>query len=1169
MTLKETLAERIIILDGAMGTMIQGFNLTEKDFRGERFAHSAVDLRGNNDLLNITRPDCIRQIHQAYIDAGADIITANTFSSNRISQKEYFCEEVAAEMAREGARIAREVADHSDRQVWVCGTMGPTSKTLSLSPDMNRPDYRAVTFDEMADAYEEQARSLIEGGVDVLMLETCFDALNAKAALYAIQKINDERGEVFPVMISATINDRSGRTLTGQTLEAFYTSVSHYPMLSFGLNCSFGVKDLGEFIRQLASELPVRISIHPNAGLPNEMGEYEEQADFTAFYLKAMAKEGLLNIAGGCCGTTPDHIRAIAEAMKGQTPHAIPQLDDHLVVSGLEPVVVDRKVSNFVNVGERTNVAGSRKFARLISEKKYDEALSVAAKQIEDGATIIDISMDDAMLDSQVEMGTYLRHVANDPAVAKAAIMVDSSEWTSLIEGLKNAQGKCIVNSISLKNGEEEFIAHAKELRRFGAAVVVMAFDEKGQAGTYERKIEVCQRAYDILVGKLNFPPHDIIFDVNVLSIGTGIAEHANYGVDFIKAVAWIKENLPGTLTSGGISNLSFSFRGNNRVREAMHSAFLYHAIAAGLDMAIVNPSMLQVYDDIPKDLLKVIEDVILNRSADATETLIDMAQAMLSQDKDEQTATTQAEWRNAPVENRLATALEKGISDYLAIDLPEALEQYNGDAVKIIEGPLMTGMEQVGKLFGEGKMFLPQVVKSAKVMKNAVAILQPEIEKSKQAIGGLSQPKIVLATARGDVHDIGKNILGIVLSCNNFEVIDLGVMVSNETILKTARKEKPLFVGISGLITPSLKEMEGLCALFENEGMEVPIFVGGATTTLVHTAVKLAPLYGGGVVYGGDASHTSVLAKRLERDSNSLLEQTVQEQQIIRDNYDKRNVVVAPYALANANAPQYQFDKDIPSIEEMQKRFPSEPTIEEVGSLIDWRMLLFFWGFKGEALQQMTVHPEALKTLDEAKATLQKMKEEKLMELKLCFEFFNAHRVGNDIMLENGVCLPMLRSQNDRTGYLSLADYFPTTGSTPIGLFCIKVKGNVEYEDQSYEQLMQHALAARLAEATSEWFQNKLYPQETAIRPAFGYATCPDHSIKKIVIDLLDAEKKIGVQINEHFSITPSTAICGMIFSHPDAKYFSIGKIDDDQLADYASRRGLPVETLSYLQKL
>ncbi|MFZ1236605.1 MAG: methionine synthase [Prevotella sp.] len=1168
MTLKEALVERIIILDGAMGTMIQGFDLTEKDFRGERFVGSSVDLKGNNDLLNITYPDCIRQIHQAYVDAGADIITANTFSSNRISQKEYNCEEVAAEMAREGARIARQVADSVDRQVWVAGTMGPTSKTLSLSPDMNRPDYRAVTFDEMAAAYEEQARALIEGGVDVLMLETCFDALNAKAALYAIQKINDERAEIFPVMISATINDRSGRTLTGQTLEAFYTSVSHYPMLSFGLNCSFGVKDLGGFARELASHLPVRISIHPNAGLPNEMGEYEEQPEFTAYYLKMMAVEGLLNIAGGCCGTTPDHIRAIAEAMKGVKPHVVPKETDHLVVSGLETVVVDRQLSNFVNVGERTNVAGSKKFARLIREKKYDEALSVAARQIEDGATIIDLSMDDAMLDSKVEIGTYLRHLANDPAVAKAAIMIDSSEWTTLIEGLKNAQGKCIVNSISLKNGEAEFIEHAKELHRFGAAVVVMAFDEKGQADTFERKIEVCQRAYDILVKKLHIPAHDVIFDVNVLSIGTGITEHANYGVDFIKAVAWIKEYLSGTLTSGGISNLSFSFRGNNNVREAMHSAFLYHAIAAGLDMAIVNPSMLQVYDEIPEDLLKAVEDVILNRTDDATEMLIDMAQNMLNVDKEELVTATQAEWRLASVENRLATALEKGTSDYLSIDLPEALEKFDGDAVKIIEGPLMNGMEQVGKLFGEGKMFLPQVVKSAKVMKNAVAILQPEIEKRKQTTGGLAQSKIVLATARGDVHDIGKNILSIVLNCNNFQVIDLGVMVSNETILETARKEQPLFVGISGLITPSLKEMEGLCALFEKEGMQIPIFVGGATTTLVHTSVKLAPLYTGGVVYGGDASHTSVLAKRLQKDAQSVLKQTAQEQQVMRDNYTKHLVEVSPYALANTQAPQYVFETGIPSIEEMRKRFPKEPSIEDVESLIDWRMLLFFWGFRGEALQQMTVNPEALKTLNEAKTTLLKMKENKAMELKLCFDYFNAHRDGNDIVLDNGCHLPMLRSQNARTNYLSLADYFPTTGSTPLGLFCIKAQGTVEYEDQSYEQLMQHALAARLAEATSEWFQKMIYPQENAIRPAFGYASCPDHSIKKIVIDLLDAEKKIGVHINEYFSITPSTAICGMVFAHPDARYFPVGKIDDAQLADYSNRRGLSIETLSYLQK-
>ena len=1179
MDIAELLKQRILILDGAMGTKIQSLGLTPEHYHQGRFTQWPVSLTGNNDVLSLTAPEIISDIHRQYIEAGADIITTNTFSANRISQHEYGCEEVAREMARAGARIAREVADDYltpcspslvPKRIWVAGSMGPTSRSLSLASDMNEPGYRATTFDEMSAAYYEQAKALIEGGVDLLLLETCFDALNAKAAIYGIEQLNEETGSKIPLMVSATINDRSGRTLTGQTLEAFFISISHYPhLLSFGLNCSFGVTDLRPFVEQLSNSIPVFLSLYPNAGLPNEMGEYDELPSYTASHLKQMAEAGLINIAGGCCGTNEEHIQAISKALKGLKPRQLPDKDQRMWLSGLEPLLVDKETRNFTNVGERTNVAGSKKFARLIAEKQYDEALSVARHQIEGGASIIDINMDDAMLDSQQEMQTFCRHIANDPAVCRAVLMIDSSDWDTILAGLKNAQGKCIVNSISLKNGEESFISKAKELLRLGAAVVVMAFDEDGQATTFDRKTAIAERAYRLLTG-IGFPAQDIIFDVNILSVGTGLKEHQAYAIDFIKAVAWIKQHLPLAKTSGGVSNLSFSFRGNNKVREAMHSVFLYHAIRAGLDMAIVNPSMLQVYDDIEPTLLKAVEDVILNTDDNATERLIQMAASVLTGGPNEKTpANVSDSWREKTVEERLAYALSKGVSEHLPEDIPEALKKYDRP-IDVIEQPLMQAMEHIGQLFGEGKMFLPQVVKSAKVMKDAVALLQPYIDEEKDA-DSTAHPCVVLATANGDVHDIGKNIVSIVLSCNGFEVIDLGVMVPNETILEETKKRNPCLVGISGLITPSLKEMEQLCLLFQREGLRVPIVVGGATTSAVHTAVKLAPLYEGCVVYGGDASQTSLLAKHLQMDATSTITQIKAEQQTIREAYEEHHAPLTPYAEANAKTPHFAHHS--PSTFHLPpSTFLFPPSTfhippHDLMPLIDWRMFLLFWGFKGETLQQLLVNPEAERTLKEGQAYLTQAIEQDNIRLQAVFRLASATRRGNDIVLADGTILPMLRSQSAIGHYLCLSDFFDSEKPSPIGLFTIACQPKVQPVDEA-SRLMSHAICARLTEAGAEWLQHSTFhlPHSTfhfppsTLRVAFGYATCPDHSLKRIVFDQLQAEQKLGITLNDHYSIQPSTAICGLFICHPEAHYFPVGRIDEVQLADYCQRRGISI---------
>ena len=1138
------LQDRIYILDGATGTALQKFGLTEADFRGEVFAQHPIPLKGNNDVLNITRPDVIRQVHQNYIDAGADIIETNTFNANAISQTEYGCTEWVEQFNLQGARLAKEVASAcKERKIHVAGSIGPTDKSLTLSPDPDQPAYRIVNFDTLADAYATQVSALIEGGVDLLLVETIYDGLNAKAALYAISKVQEEKGTNLPVMLSVTVNDKSGRTLTGQSLDALFTSLSHYPILSFGLNCSFGARELHQFIRELAPHVPCNISIYPNAGLPNEMGEYDESPEFTALCLQNMAKEGLINIAGGCCGTTPEHIRAIADALKNIPPRKLPAPTHQLKVSGLDTVVIDKELNNFINIGERTNVAGSAKFARLIREKNYTEAATIARKQIEAGASVIDINMDDAMLDGTAEMERFVRIISNEPDIAKAAFMIDSSKWETILAGLKNTQGKCIVNSISLKEGEEEFIHKAKEIQRLGAAVVVMAFDEEGQATTYQRKIDICQRAYNLLTTQAGFTPENIIFDVNILAIGTGIEEHDNYAVDYIEAVRWIKQNLQGCRTSGGVSNLSFSFRGNNTVREAMHSVFLYHAIKAGLDMAIVNPAMLQVYDEIEPELLKAVEDVVLNRTPEATETLIALAEKY-KEVKGEVKTVQQEEWRSRPLEERLGHALIKGITDYLPADLQEAVARYSSP-VEIIEGPLMKGMERVGQFFGEGKMFLPQVVKSAKVMKEAVRILQPEIERYNAAEQNVTRrPRVVIATVKGDVHDIGKNIVNIVLTCNNLEVIDLGVMVDNQSIVKAAKEHEADIIGVSGLITPSLGEMENLCELLQKEQLRIPLIVGGATTSSVHTAVKLAPKYDYCVVPGGDASRTVGIIKRLLNDRENYIREIKADQEHIRTLHNQHQQNRISLAEARRRAPRFDWDHVEPTTFGEHNLLVKHLNIEDLVEKIDWTPFFHFWGFKGKYPEIVYTNDEADRTYQAALDMLGKVIAGNEFDVSIIVRFFDAYSENDEIILDNRYHLPMPRQQADLEECLSLADFVipKEKGTGSVGVFCLKVSDGHKCNDcHDFEHLLRESLCARLAEACAEWMQEQVSEGTHVIRPAFGYPTCPDHAMKKTAFDILDAPAQIGVQLTESYSIYPSTSLCGLLISHPKAKYFSV----------------------------
>ena len=1161
------LEDKIYILDGAMGTMIQKFGVGEAD--------------NNNERLNLTRPEAIKKIHKEYIAAGADIIESNTFSANAISQAEYGCPDLAPQMAYEGARIAREAADEAaaiaaeiglTRKVWVAGSMGPTSKSMSLSPDASDPAFRPYSFDQMYEAYREQAEALIRGGVDMIIIETCFDALNTKAALSAISDCHAD----FPVIVSVSVSDRSGRTLTGQTLEAFYTSVKHYPILAFGLNCSLGAADMTPLVEDMGRWCGSAVSCYPNAGLPNEMGGYDQAPEEMAQQVKEMASRGLVNIVGGCCGTTPDHIRAIASAVKGIKPRPITIVSAKpLTVSGLEAVSVDVKLNNFTNVGERTNVAGSRKFARLIAEGKYDEALQIAAKQIEDGATVIDINMDDAMLDSAREMERFVRYISNDPAVAKAALMIDSSHWEAILAGLKNTQGKCIVNSISLKEGPDEFVRKARVIKSLGAAMVVMAFDEEGQATTYERKISICERAYRLLTQDAGVAPEDIIFDVNILSVGTGIEEHEKYAVDFIEAVRWIKANLPGSLTSGGVSNLSFAFRGNNAVREAIHSAFLYHAIKAGLDMAIVNPSMLQIYDEIEPELLRCVEDVILNTDSHATERLIDKAAKM----KEEAASKSEANHEHHQhcscgcchdhsdtAISRLNTALIKGRTETLRQDLEEAIKEY-GSAVRIIEGPLMEGMEAVGKLFGEGKMFLPQGVKSAKVMRDAVEILQPYMDTDTTASEKSARPKIVIATVKGDVHDIGKNITGIVLTCNGFDIHDLGVMVDKETILSEADRIGADIIAVSGLITPSLYQMEELCREMKSRGMHTPLFIGGATTSALHTAVKLAPLYDH-VFYGADASAAAVLANRCMLDREVFEAEQHAGQERLRTIYNDRDSVTD---RSDEDMKPVLTHDDTPAIPCPADIAATELKTEEIKPYFDWRMFYAIWGVKygsssPEAMELMQLRQDA-----EDELALGNFK------IMLSARFFMGVSENDCIKVKDNFIMPFMRQENGQGQ--SLCDFVAPAGvsaeGSPFGVFtiCVKARNNAHEEgcccpacSNKYEDMVAKAVRLTMAEAASKWLDNKLMsslPEGIkVIKPAAGYSSCPDHTLKRDIIQLLSGGYDLGIKLTETCAMIPEASICGQIFMHPEARYPEIRRISREQYEDYSARRSMDDET-------
>ena len=1171
--IRTELSKRILILDGAMGTMLQ-----------------RKGLQGNSESFNLTNPETIGEIHNEYIEAGADIITANSFSANSISQSEYNLSEKAGQMAEAAARIARKAADEAPRKIWVAGSVGPTSKSLSLAQNINDPIFRPYSFDGMAEAFEVQIRGLVKGGVDLLLFETCFDALNTKAALYALGHIPEASD--IPIMISASMSDRSGRTLTGQTMEAFYRSVQHCSPLSFGLNCSLGAEEMIPLIAEVASFATCAVSCYPNAGLPNEMGEYDETPSQMAESVRKMALAGSVNIVGGCCGTTPEHIKAVAEAVKGISPRAIPEPDDVLYVSGLESVAVDRK-NNFTNVGERTNVAGSRKFAKLIAAGDYETGLQIAAGQIENGAGIIDINMDDAMLDSRLEMEKFLRYVSNDPAVAKAAIMIDSSHWETLVTGLKNAQGKCIVNSISLKEGEEIFIEKAREIKALGAAIIVIAFDEEGQATTYDRKVEICRRAYSLLTSKVGVRPCDIIFDVNVLPVGTGIPEHSRYGIDFIEAVRWIKGNLPGCRTSGGISNLSFSFRGNNTVREAMHSVFLYHAISAGLDMGIVNPGMLRVYDEIEPGLLKCVEDVILDSDAEATDRLIEKASRILDEKNSvgvsarpegpEATcaarpvrengrlaasggALTGAESSNissvaepveAAVEERLVRALVKGDSSGLESDIKECLTKYE-KPVEIIDGPLMSGMARVGELFGAGKMFLPQVVKSAKTMKNAVALLQPYIEER----GGESEvkkPRIVFATVKGDVHDIGKNITEIVLSCNGFEIVDLGVMVPKETILEKAAETSADLIGVSGLITPSLYQMEEICKEMTARGLDTPLLVGGAAASALHTAVRLAPLYGH-VFYGQDASASAVLANQLitDREGTEAVEHKKQEH--LRELYAQSSQKKAGHKPVEP-FPAFSFIKGEPFGNISGKRLG----IEEVEPFFDWNMFAAIWGIKSG-----TGHDELRKLRADAHKEIDRLKNGNACRITISARFDGCHSEEDDIVSKD-FRLPMLRQEGER----SLADFVPPKEygfESPMGMFAISVRTESHPSGcdcpacgTEYGPMLTRAVRLTLAEAASEWLSRHIHkelPSEFSgakvIKPAAGYSSCPDHTLKRDVLRLLPDSKRLGITLLESCAMIPDASICGLIFIHPDATYPEIRRVSQKAIDEYARRRGM-----------
>ncbi|RIV27836.1 methionine synthase [Fibrisoma montanum] len=1261
------LQQRILVLDGAMGTMIQRYQLTEADYRGERFKDFPHDVKGNNDLLSITQPHIIREIHRQYLDAGADIIETNTFSGTWVAQADYYMEDLVYELNYQSAKIAREAADDvtrltPDKPRFVAGAMGPTTRLASMSPDVNNPGYRAITFDQLVEAFYTQVSGLVEGGADLLLVETITDTLNAKAALFAIDKYFADTGQPpLPIMISGTITDASGRTLSGQTTEAFLYSVSHLPLLSIGLNCAMGAELLRPYVQTLAKESPFFTSAYPNAGLPNEMGEYDQSPDEMAAQIESFVQDGFVNIVGGCCGSTPDHIRAIAQAVAKYPPRQKPEQTPYQKLSGLEPLKITEQ-TNFVNIGERTNVTGSKAFARMIKAGDYDAALSVARQQVENGAQVIDINMDEGMLDSVEAMTTFLNLIAAEPDIARVPIMIDSSKWEVIEAGLKCVQGKAIVNSISLKEGEEAFIERAQLVKRYGAAAVIMAFDETGQADSYERRIEICERAYRILVDKVGFAPQDIIFDPNILTVATGIEEHNNYAVDFINATRWIKENLPLAKVSGGVSNISFSFRGNDPVREAMHSAFLYHAIKAGLDMGIVNAGQLAVYDEIPKDLLERCEDVLLNRRPDATERLVEFAETVKAKGKE---IVQDNAWRNASAAERLKHALIKGITDYIDEDVEEARLQYERP-LQVIEGPLMDGMNVVGDLFGEGKMFLPQVVKSARVMKKAVAYLTPFIEAEKSG-AGQSAGKILLATVKGDVHDIGKNIVGVVLGCNNYEIIDLGVMVPTQKILDEARKQNADIIGLSGLITPSLDEMVGVAKEMERQGFTIPLLIGGATTSRIHTAVKIDPHYSGPVIHVLDASRSVPVAGRLVSETEGTKEQIFQEIKAeyvkLREDHAKRqkekNLLTIDKARDNRTVIDWSdFEPVKPTF--LGNQYFHDYPLAEIARYIDWTPFFQTWQLHGrypKIFDDATVGAEAKKLFDDANGLLQEIIDQKLLTAKAVVGFYPANSADDDVLLHDfeeivrdipcerhgshrhieykmsrssgfaiptltdrdvksvtapvGVAKPderiptageliydtkavlhFLRQQNQKAPGLPnfcLSDFVAPLESGRqdyIGAFAVTAGVGIEtllekYErdHDDYNSIMVKALADRLAEAFAELMHERVrkefWPYATdetltneeliresyrGIRPAPGYPACPDHTEKATLFDLLDAGQ-VGIELTESFAMYPASSVSGFYFSHPESKYFAVGKITKDQVMDYAHRKNMSVD--------
>jgi len=1212
--LKALMAQRILILDGAMGTMIQRHKLTEADYRGERFADWPSDLKGNNDLLAITRPEVIQGIHEQYLAAGADILETNTFNGTRVSMADYGMEDLVHEIVLTATRLARAAADKystPDKPRFVAGVLGPTSQTLSISPDVNDPGFRGISFNELVDNYYENADALVQGGADLLMVETIFDTLNAKAALFAIDRYFEEKGVRLPIMISGTITDASGRTLSGQVTEAFYNSLRHARPLSFGLNCALGPDLLRQYVEEMSRVSETFTSAHPNAGLPNEFGEYDLTPEDMAAEVAEWAESGFLNIIGGCCGSSPDHIKAIADAVAGKAPRRLPELPVACRLSGLEPLNID-DASLFVNVGERANVTGSAKFKRLILNEEYEEALDICRAQVVDGAQIVDVNMDEGMLDGVAAMRRFLNLIASEPEISKVPVMIDSSKWEIIEAGLQCVQGKPIVNSISMKEGVESFKAHARLCRRYGAAVIVMAFDEQGQADTEARKIEICQQAYRILTEEIGFPPEDIIFDPNIFAVATGIEEHNNYGVDFIEATRWIKQHLPHAMVSGGVSNVSFSFRGNNPVREAIHAVFLYHAIQAGMDMGIVNAGQLAVYDDLPEELRKAVEDVVLNKDPGAGERLVDLAPRYAGTGAVAESKEDLA-WREWPVNKRLEHALVKGITEYIDLDTEEARSQAERP-LHVIEGPLMDGMNVVGDLFGAGKMFLPQVVKSARVMKKSVAYLEPYMEAEKQemiAAGGelKTNGKILMATVKGDVHDIGKNIVGVVLQCNNYEVIDLGVMVPADRILQTAMDEKVDIIGLSGLITPSLDEMVHVAKEMTRRGFTIPLMIGGATTSKAHTAVKIEPQYDHGAVYVADASRAVGVASTLLSDDQkpAFLADIKAEYEDVRARRATKNEAknLVPLAEARANATPIDWSAYTPTAPARPGITVLDVAIEELVPYIDWTFFFHAWQLRGRfprILDDAEKGEEARKLYADAQSMLNQIINEGWLKAKAVVGLFPANSVGDDIEVyadedRHGLLTTFhnLRKQGKQpSGHYNeclgdyvapkdsgIADYIGAFASTAgIGIDAKLAEFEAEHDD--YQSIMLKALADRLAEALAEWLHMKvrrelwgyaadedldneglIAEQYDGIRPAMGYPASPDHTEKDLLWELLDAEKNTGIWLTESKAMVPTAAVSGLYFAHPDSRYFAVGKLNQDQLVDYAQRKGMALQEL------